>query len=326
MADTANSAGDGPLDAASLIENGWFMEKNQQWPGQANSLQVKKVLLHERTKFQDLMVFESTNWGNVLILDGVIQLTERDEMSYQEMMAHLPMFAHEAPKQVLIIGGGDGGVLREVCKHRCLEKVTMCEIDAGVVEASKKYFPSVSSAFSHPKANLVIGDGVGFAESAADASFDVIIVDSSDPVGPAEKLFSKEFYANAHRILRPGGVLCTQGECLWVHADLIEGVLKENGAPFACAEYASMQVPTYPSGQIGAFLGRKAFASSDRDPTCRTPARAVSSDMDLRYYTEEMHSAAFALPAFLQRRLAAAAGGEAATKKRRLSWDRKPAP
>jgi len=282
-------------------------------------LQVKKVLHHERTKFQDLMVFESTSWGNVLILDGVIQLTERDEMSYQEMLAHLPMFAHERPKQVLIIGGGDGGILREVCKHSCVEKVTMCEIDAGVVEASKRFFPSVSTAFSHPKAELIIGDGVGFAEKAEDASFDVIVVDSSDPVGPAEKLFSKEFYANAHRILRPGGVLCTQGECLWVHADLIEGMLKENGQPFACAEYASIQVPTYPSGQIGAFLGRKAFSSAAREPTCRTPSREVPEGMELRYYTEDMHSAAFALPAFLKRRLESAAPARAA-KKRCLHW------
>merc|ERR1711972_448376 len=118
--------------------------------------------------------------------------------------------------------------------------------------------------------DLIVGDGVGFAENARDESFDVIIVDSSDPVGPAEKLFSKEFYANAHRILRPGGVMCTQGECLWVHADLIEQMLKENGAPFASAEYASMQVPTYPSGQIGAFLGRKAGGEGS-DASCMQP-------------------------------------------------------
>merc|ERR1712039_293780 len=120
-----------------------------------------------------------------------------------------------------------------------------------------------SCAINDPKVNLLVGDGVGFAEKAADSTYDVMIIDSSDPVGPAEKLFSKEFYANAHRILKPGGVMCTEGECLWVHADLIEQMLKENGAPFACAEYASMQVPTYPSGQIGAFLGRKVDASEE---------------------------------------------------------------
>lgn len=308
-------ASDGPLDSISLIKDGWFMEKNSQWPGQANSLQVKEVLLHKKTDFQDLLVFESTDWGKILVLDGVIQLSERDEMSYQEMMAHLPLFSHEKPVSVLIIGGGDGGVLREVVKHKCMEKVTMCEIDGGVIEAAKQYFPSVSCAFEDPKVNLIVRDGVGFAEKAADCTYDAMIIDSSDPVGPAEKLFSKEFYQNAHRILKPGGVLCSQGECLWVHADLIENMLRDFGAPFASAEYASIQVPTYPSGQIGAFLARKAFASSTDAPTCQTPAREVPSDMELRYYSSEMHSAAFALPAFIKRRLY---NGQPATKAPRL--------
>lgn len=297
-------AADGPLDGATLIKDGWFMEKNSQWPGQANSLEVKQVLEHKKSDFQDILVFESTTWGNVLVLDGVIQVTERDEMSYQEMLTHLPMFAHENPERVLIIGGGDGGVLREVVKHSCVQKATMCEIDSGVVEASKRHFPKQATGFGHERAELRIGDGLAFAKEAADCTFDVIIVDSSDPVGPAEGLFSKEFYANAHRILKPGGILATQGECLWVHADLIEEVVKDNLAPFASAEYASMQVPTYPSGQIGCILGRKAYAS-DKAASCRAVARALPEDMDLTYYTEEMHTAAFALPAFLRKRLAA---------------------
>lgn len=276
------------------------MEKNSQWPGVANSLKVKEVLLHKKTEFQDLMVFESSDWGKVLVLDGVIQLVERDEMSYQEMMAHLPLFSHPNPKNVLIIGGGDGGVLREVCKHKCVEKVTMCEIDGGVVEASKQFFPTVSCAFTDPKVNLIIGDGVGFAENAAENSYDCMIIDSSDPVGPAEKLFSKEFYVNARRILKPDGVLCSQGECLWQHADLIEEMLKGFGAPFASAEYASIQVPTYPSGQIGAFLCRK--QGDFKDPSCKVPQREVS-DEDLRYYSTDMHKAAFVLPEFIRRRL-----------------------
>jgi len=292
----------GPLNCASLISNGWFMEKNSQWPGQANSLKVEEVLLHEKTEYQDLMVFQSTNWGKVLVLDGVIQLTEHDEMSYQEMLANLPMFSHQVPKNVLIIGGGDGGVLREVCKHECVDTISMCEIDGGVVAASKKFFPSVSCAFDNPKTNLIIGDGVGFAQKAADCSYDVVIVDSSDPVGPAEKLFSKEFYDSVHRILKPGGVFCAQGECLWVHADLIESMIKDFASLFASAEYASIQVPTYPSGQIGGLLCRKAF-EDNRDATCKNPARSVPETMELRYYTDEMHTAAFALPAFLRKRL-----------------------
>merc|ERR1712190_66213 len=299
----AETTQDGPLNCATLIKDGWFMEKNAQWPGQANSLQVKEVLLHQKTEYQDLMVFESTDWGKILVLDGVIQLSERDEMSYQEMMAHLPLFAHEGPVNVLIIGGGDGGVLREVVKHKCVANVTHCEIDGGVIDAAKKYFPSVSCAFNDPKVNLIVGDGVGFADKAADSTYDVMIIDSSDPVGPAEKLFSKEFYVNAHRILKPGGVLCSQGECLWVHADLIQNMLREFGEPFASAEYASIQMPTYPSGQIGAFLARKAYSDASKASTCKKPGRDIPPAMELRYYSPEMHTAAFALPAFIQRKL-----------------------
>lgn len=313
---------EGPINCATLItSDGWFMEKNGQWPGQANSLQVKRVIEHKKTEYQDLMVFESETWGNVLVLDGVIQLTEKDEMSYQEMMAHLPMFAHSSPKKVLIIGGGDGGVLREVVKHECVEKVVHCEIDAGVVAAAKNYFPSLSEAFSDERLELVIGDGVAYAEKTPDNTYDVIIIDSSDPVGPAEKLFSKEFYENAHRILAPGGVLCSQGECLWVHADLIEKMLGENGASFGSAEYASIQVPTYPSGQIGSFLARKASPESGEITTCRTPQRAMTDSMQtkLRYYTPAMHTAAFALPAFLERRLCKARAS-ASKEVQELKW------
>jgi spermidine synthase len=277
------------------------MEKNSQWPGQANALKVEKILLEEKTKFQDLLVFESTDWGKVLVLDGVIQLTEKDEMSYQEMMAHLPLFSHPKPLDVLIIGGGDGGVLREVCKHDCVERISMYDLDAGVIEASKRFFPAISCAFNNPKLNLHIDDGVAAVKKAEDNTVDVIIIDSSDPIGPAACLFSKEFHADCARILKPGGVLCAQGECLWIHGDLIHTMIKENGAAFACAEYATIQVPTYPSGQIGAFLARK--AGGPAGPSCRTPQREVPEDLDLRYYSSEMHEAAFALPEFIRKRI-----------------------
>ena len=187
------------------IENGWFYEKNSQWPGQAMGLEIKEMLLEQKTKYQDLKVFESTTWGKVLILDGVIQLTEKDEMSYQEMLAHIPMFSHRQPKRVLIVGGGDGGILREVCKHNCVEEIVQCEIDEGVIEASKRFFPTISNSFQDKRLKLIIDDAVHYViDEAKNESFDVIIVDSSDPDGPAEKLFSEEFYKNASRILTKG--------------------------------------------------------------------------------------------------------------------------
>lgn len=192
------------------FENGWFLEKNSQWKGQCTGLEVKQVLLEEKTKYQDLIVFESTTWGKVLVLDGVIQLTEKDEMSYQEMLAHIPMFSHLQPEKILIVGGGDGGMLREVCKHECVKSITMVEIDEGVCNASKRFFPSLSSAFGDPRVTLKIQDAVKFVQDCKENSYDVIIVDSSDPVGPAEKLFSPEFYARAHKLLTKDGVMATQ--------------------------------------------------------------------------------------------------------------------
>jgi spermidine synthase len=278
--------------------DGWFHERNEQWPGQALSLQVKEVVHEEKTLFQDLLVFESTSFGKVLVLDGVIQLTEKDEMSYQEMLVHVPMFAHASPKSVLIVGAGDGGVLREVCKHQAVEKIVQCEIDEGVINASKRFFPSVAKCYTgEPRYTLNIQDAVKYIEEVEAGSVDVIIVDSSDPVGPAEGLFSPAFYEKAHRALAPGGILCCQGECLWIHAELINQMCEVNAKPFESCEYASIQIPTYPCGQIGAFLCQK--AQEGLAASCRRPRRTCDIE-ELRYYTAEMHEAAFVLPKFVK--------------------------
>lgn len=201
------------MSASQLIRDGWFGEHTALWPGQRMCLQVKEVLHEERTAFQDLLVFDSTDYGRVLVLDGVIQLTERDEFAYQEMLAHIPLFTHRAPKSVLIVGGGDGGILREVVKHEGVERIVMCEIDKGVVDAAKKYFAtSTATAFEDPRVTLIICDAAEYIRNHRDA-FDVILVDSSDPVGPAEVLFEKAFYRDMHAALKPNGIVCTQVRC-----------------------------------------------------------------------------------------------------------------
>lgn len=192
------------------IENGWFLEKNGQWPGICQGIQVKEVLHQQRSKYQELLVFESTSFGRVLVLDGAIQLTEKDECSYQEMLAHIPLFSHPEPSKVLIIGGGDGGILREVCKHSCVKEIVHVEIDRAVTEAAQKYFPSLSSSFRDYRLTLKFQDAVEFVQTCPEDTFDVIIVDSSDPDGPAEKLFTPEFYLKAHRLLTEDGVMSTQ--------------------------------------------------------------------------------------------------------------------
>jgi spermidine synthase len=192
------------------------------------TLRVKKVLHHEKSQYQDVLIFESTDHGVVLVLDNVIQCTERDEFSYQEMITHLAMHSHPNPKKVLVIGGGDGGVLREVVKHECVEEAILCDIDEvpqmsaqdlvnirlscvqAVIRLSKQYLPGMAEGFKHPKSVVHVGDGFKFLNDYKNA-FDVIITDSSDPEGPAESLFQKSYFQLLHDALRPGGVITTQG-------------------------------------------------------------------------------------------------------------------
>ncbi|KAK7084823.1 hypothetical protein SK128_003815 [Halocaridina rubra] len=164
---------------------GWYTERSPMWPGQAFSLQVKKVLLEKKSEFQHIQIFESTNYGKVLVLDGAIQCTERDECSYQEMITFLPLNSHPSPKKVLIIGGGDGGVAREVAKHPAVEEIVQCEIDVKVIESCKDLIPSLGCGFNSPKLTLHTGDGAKFLEET-DEKFDVIITDASDPVVNAD--------------------------------------------------------------------------------------------------------------------------------------------
>ncbi|KAE9555166.1 hypothetical protein FO519_001661 [Halicephalobus sp. NKZ332] len=239
-------------DAKQLKSDG--IDMGGAWPGQAFSLQIDEVLFHEKSKYQDVLVFKSKTYGNVLILDGIIQCTERDEFAYQEMLAHLPMFAHPNPKRVLIIGGGDGGILREVLKHDIVEHVTMCEIDEMVIDVSKKFLPGMAEKFNSPKLNLFIGDGFEFLKNHKN-QFDVVITDSSDPVGPAESLFGKSYYQLLNEAMREGGILSSQGECPWIDMPLVQGMVEFCNEIFSGqVRYAIGSVPTYTSGTMGYLI------------------------------------------------------------------------
>lgn len=279
-----------------LVIDGWFHERGELWPGQAMSLKVKKILTHHRSLYQDVLVFESENHGNVLVLDGVIQVTERDEFAYQEMIAHIPLFAHPNPKKVLVIGGGDGGVLREIARHPGVEEIVICELDQGVIDASKKYLPTLAKGYDDPRVTVHIMDGAVFMEQNQGV-FDVIITDSSDPIGPASVLFETPFYNAMYKSLRDGGIVCTQGECMWLHVHLIRPLVQNISQTFTDVGYAYTTIPTYPSGQIGFIL-----ATKDRGP-CNVAARTPSDEVqkELRYYTPELHNASFVLPAFAKR-------------------------
>ncbi|OZC11334.1 spermidine synthase [Onchocerca flexuosa] len=241
---------------------------NKIWSGQAFSLKVDEVLVHEKSKYQDILIFRSSTYGNVLALDGIIQCTENDEFTYQEMITHLAMFSHPLPRKVLVIGGGDGAVLREVLKHECVESVTMCEID----------------------------------ETKHKDEFDVIITDSSDPIGPAKKLFSQTYYGLIKEALTEKGVLSSQGECPWLDLKFIKNLVKHASDLYPRVAYAVGFVPTYPSGQMGYLL-----CSKDEKQDLTVPLKILSKSevkrMNLKYYNSDIHRSAFVLPQFIKEAL-----------------------
>ncbi|KAK2615198.1 hypothetical protein N8I77_001969 [Diaporthe amygdali] len=269
--------------------------------GQAMTLKVKKVLHHEKSKYQDVLIFESTDYGTVLVLDNVIQCTERDEFSYQEMITHLAMNSHPDPKKVLVIGGGDGGVLREVVKHEGIEEAVLCDIDEAVIRLSKQYLPGMAAGYNHPKVKVHVGDGFKFLDDYKN-SFDVIITDSSDPEGPAESLFQKPYFKLLHDALRDGGVITTQGsENQWLHLPLITKLKQDCKEIFPVAEYAYTTIPTYPSGQIGFMVCCK-----DPNRNVKVPVRSWTPEEEeklCRYYNSEIHKASFILPTFAAKAL-----------------------
>lgn len=282
------------------IKDGWFREISTMWPGQAMTLKVKNIIHHEKSKYQDVLIFESTDYGTVLVLDNVIQCTERDEFAYQEMITHLAMNSHPNPKKVLVIGGGDGGVLREVIKHDCVEEAVLCDIDEAVIRLSKKYLPGMAISYKHPKVKVHIGDGFKFLDDYKN-EFDVIITDSSDPDGPAQTLFQKPYFKLLEGALREGGVISTQAENQWLHLPLITQIKKDCKEVFPVAEFAFTTIPTYPSGQIGFMICTK-----DASRNVKVPLRSFTAEQEeslLRYYNSDVHSASFVLPTFARKQL-----------------------
>ncbi|KPI40932.1 Spermidine synthase [Cyphellophora attinorum] len=271
-----------------------------KWPGQAMTLKVNNVLHHEKSKYQDVLIFESSNHGTVLVLDNVIQATERDEFSYQEMITHLAMNSHPNPKNVLVIGGGDGGVLREVVKHETVESAVLVDIDEAVIRLSKKYLPGMSIGFQHPAVTTLVQDGFKYLEDQK-GQFDVIITDSSDPDGPAEVLFQKPYFELLSGALKEGGVITTQAENQWLHLPLITKLKKDCKEVFPTVEYAYTTIPTYPSGQIGFMV-----CSKDPKANLKEPLRSWSPEEEeklCKYYNKDVHRAAFVLPTFARKAL-----------------------
>jgi len=266
----------------------------------AQQLKVRELLYEGRTRFQDAKVFSNGRLGKVLVLDNVVQTTLGDEFVYHEMLAHVPLFSHQNPRRALIIGGGDGGLLEEALKHPSIEAVTMVELDDGVVDLAKAHFQELNrGAFDDPRTNLIIGDGAKFVAETEDR-FDVILVDSTDPQGPGEVLFSKAFYANCKRALTPGGVLATQNGVPFLQGAELTGSVAHFRALFNEGAAYVITVPTYAFGMMA--LGWATDDASLRQVPLETlEARFAAAAFETQYYTPEVHKAAFALPMYVKR-------------------------
>ncbi|MCY0870511.1 MAG: polyamine aminopropyltransferase, partial [Firmicutes bacterium] len=210
----------------------WYTEK--QTPHHGITTQVNATLCVKKTPFQDLSVIETAQWGRMLVLDGCVMTSIADEFVYHEMIAHVPLSAHPQPKRVLVIGGGDGGAIREILRHPAVEHAVLAEIDGDVIDASRTYLPEIASGLSDPRVEICVGDGIAHVKEHPD-TYDVILVDSTDPVGPAVGLFSREFYADIHRALRPDGLFVAQSESPFFNGDLIARMQADVRALFPIA-------------------------------------------------------------------------------------------
>ena len=277
--------------------DGWSVEALHDGYGQM--LREDTVLYDSETSHQRLRVFENAKLGRVLTLDGVVQTTTGDEYMYHEMLSHVPILAHGAATHVLIIGGGDGGMAREVLRHRTVEHVTMVEIDAGVVDFSKEYLPTISDgAFDDARLDLVIADGAAFVRET-ERRFDVIIVDSTDPIGPGEVLFTDTFYDHCRGLLNEDGIIVTQNGVPFMQGDELTGTMRAFKALFADWGCYLTHVPTYAGGPMALGWGSKSATARAVDVDV-VQARFTAAGIETRYYTPEVHKAAFALPRYVQ--------------------------
>ncbi len=266
--------------------------------GYAQQFDIEELLFEQRTEQQQLIIFRNQFFGAVMALDGIIQTTERDEFIYHEMLTHVPILAHGKVRKVLIIGGGDGGILREVCRHTFIEQITQVEIDQKVIDMCREFLPGHSEgAFDDPRVNIVIDDGCRFVEQTHE-TFDIIISDSTDPVGPGEVLFTHKFYENCKDCLNPGGVLVTQNGVAHMQLDEVVTTARRLMPLFRCRTFYSASVPTYVGG-IMCF----AWACDNPDlvelDVEVIRARFTQSNLSTRYYTPEIHKASFALPRYI---------------------------
>lgn len=277
----------------------WYTEKHSENVG--ITMKVTKTLFSGASEFQQLEIVETLEYGRMMLLDGLVMVTERDEFIYHDMIVHPALFTHPNPKKVLVIGGGDGGSIREIVRHPEVELAVLCEIDGLVIEKSIEFLPSMASAINgkHPRVKLHVDDGLAYIRDHRN-EFDVILVDSTDPIGPAVGLFEEDFYQLVFSALKEDGIMVAQSESPFYHADIQKNMYRNLRAVFPVVEMYQAFIPTYPSGFWSfAFASKKYHPVRDFDRD-----RAAARDFHSRYYNEDLHLGAFMLPTFARENIA----------------------
>lgn len=254
---------------------------------------VDNIVHAENSEFQNILIADTVEYGRMLLLDGAVMTTLKDEFVYHEMIAHVPLFAHAMPRKVAVIGGGDGGVIREILKHDSVREAVLIEIDEGVVRASQKYLPEISCALTDKRVTILFEDGIEYLKHKEN-EFDVIIIDSTDPVGPAEGLFSREFYESVFKALTADGIFAAQTESPFLNKEFIKTVYACVSSIFPIAGLYLASIPTYPSGLWSFTVGSKTY-----DVT-RPHHGQTGDEIITKYYTPALHEASFVLPRFVE--------------------------
>lgn len=282
----------------------WFTE--MQTPAVGLTCKVSRTLVEEQTQYQHMAIVDTEQFGRMLVLDGMVQTTERDEFVYHEMIVHVALNTHPNPRRVAVIGGGDGGSIREVLRHPGVEEAVLVEIDGRVVDACREHLPTISSALSNPRVTIQITDGVQHIRDTRNA-YDVVLIDSTEPVGSAVGLFSPEFYADVRRALRGDGIMVAQTESPFFNQDLIRRTQAGIRSAFPITRLYLASVPTYPSGLWSFTLGSLRW-----DPLAVEPSSIPA--MPTKYYGRDVHFAAFQLPPFVRELVESAESAPAAER------------
>jgi spermidine synthase len=274
----------------------WFVEK--EGSSLSFGYKIEEKLFSKKSLFQQIDVYKTTAYGNMLVIDGCVMMTDTDEFVYHEMISHVPVCHHKDPKSVLVIGGGDGGTLRELAKYPSIKEIVLCEIDQVVLDASKKFFPKIASGLSAPRVDVKIADGIKYVKEHKN-HFDIIVVDSTDPIGPGEGLFTADFYRCVREALKADGMVVVQSESPWYPAEFLKGIYQKLGKSFDTVLPYIAPIATYPRGLWSWMLA----TNLKKEDLKFNENRFFSINKDLSYLTKETAHNAFVLPPFFRKKL-----------------------